>query len=187
MTASTPPVVTPENSTVSGWQPNPNCNWEISVAALGLTPDDFIRRTCFVPTTDFERSLWDSGLLPDDMRGRPLSVSTIELPNRRLTNEERQVWINDYWAHGGPTQFELEVVWAVNYFRARYGLEPVSLDFALMQAARFYSQQMVTFRTPERKIGHNMGPYATNPNPSVASGDASRRVAEAFGNTGVSG
>jgi len=104
--------------------------------------------------------------------GTPPPVMTI--PNRRLTDGERQAWIDNYFALGGPSAFELEIVELVNVVRAQNGLSQVAIDDTLMLAARFYAQTMYDLNTG---LGHNMGPYAV-------AGDthgASRAVAEAFG------
>jgi uncharacterized protein YkwD len=116
-----------------------------------------------------------------------VSPSSITLPNRRATNAERQAWISDYTANGGPTATELEVIRLVNIERENNGLVPVSMDISLMQAARYFGQQAydlreyhTVWRGGNDGHSHNFGPYATNP---VASHGASRNVAVAFGNT----
>ncbi|MCL1878709.1 MAG: hypothetical protein FWF80_07615, partial [Defluviitaleaceae bacterium] len=45
----------------------------------------------------------------------PLVTSV--LPDRRLTTDERQAWVDNYWAQSGPTAFELEVAAVVNRIR----------------------------------------------------------------------
>ena len=100
--------------------------------------------------------------------------TSITLPNRRLTDAERQAWIDNYNAMGGATALELEVIRQVNLVRAEHGLAQVSIDPALMKAARFYSQTMSTFGG----LGHNKGPYT--PDPRLWQG-ASGNVAMAFG------
>ncbi|MCL1986831.1 MAG: stalk domain-containing protein [Firmicutes bacterium] len=102
-----------------------------------------------------------------------LGQSSIALPNRRLTEEERQEWINDYNSLGGAAEFELEIIVLINVIRAENNLSTVSADPALMMAARFYAQTMEDFAA----IGHNVGPYA-EPN---ATHGASRNIADAFG------
>jgi len=97
------------------------------------------------------------------------------LENRRLTNEERAEWIAEYVAMGGPSAYELEVIRLINEIRADYGLNLLTIDNNLMMAARFYSQIMSNLNTT---LGHNQGPYATNPS---ASHGASEQVAIAFG------
>jgi len=106
-------------------------------------------------------------------------LSSILLPNRRLTWEERDAWMDDYIALGGPTAVELEIARLVNIERANYGLAPVQIDERLMMAARFYAQQFNDLRNyhPAR-ISHNFGPYATNPE---ATHGASANVSRAFG------
>ena len=102
-------------------------------------------------------------------------LSSMTLPDRRLTDAERQQWIAEYLETGGLTAFEAEVARLVNEIRARYGLSQLQVDTNLAMAARFYTQLMVDLNTP---LGHNEGPYATNP---AASHGASANVAAAFG------
>ena len=91
------------------------------------------------------------------------------LPDRRLTDEERQAWIADYFANGGPTAVELEVLRLVNIERASRSLEPVAVDYSLMAAARYFAQQANDLRGLYTG-SHTFGPYGT-----------SRDVAAAFG------
>ena len=103
--------------------------------------------------------------------------SSITLPNRRLTEAERNAWIAEYRANGGPTAVELEVVRLVNIERANLNLSPVVVDETLMMAARFFAQQQNDLRGLHTGT-HNFGPYATNP---AAQHGASANVAAAFG------
>ncbi|MCL1993233.1 MAG: SUMF1/EgtB/PvdO family nonheme iron enzyme [Spirochaetes bacterium] len=109
-------------------------------------------------------------------------VSSITLPNRRLTEAERNEWIADYLANGGPTAVELEVVRLINIERANLNLSPVVVDDTLMMAARFFAQQandLREFHTVGSFSGtHNFGPYTDNP---AAQHGASANVAAAFG------
>lgn len=100
---------------------------------------------------------------------------SITLPNRRLTNAERQNWITEYREMGGASAFELEVVRLINEVRAEHNLSYLQIDDILMMSARFYAQILADLDLP---LGHNEGPYATNPN---ASHGASANVARAFG------
>lgn len=70
--------------------------------------------------------------------------STITLPNRRLTEEELQAWIDEYKKLGGTNGFELEVVRLINEVRESYGLSPLYIDPALMFSARFKVQEWST-------------------------------------------
>ena len=105
-------------------------------------------------------------------------LTSMTLPNRRLTDAERAEWIADYRHFGGPTAEELEVIRLINIQRANHGLAPVQLDETMMQAARFFAQQHNDLRGLHPGWGHNFGPYATNP--SARTG-ASANVARAFG------
>ena len=104
----------------------------------------------------------------------------LQLPNRRLTEEEREAWIDHYWYHGGPTEYEKEVVRLINEIRREHRLQPVVWCNNLGMAARFYTQQQTQLGPirEDRAFGHNFGPYATNPN---ATHGASREVTLAFG------
>ena len=106
-----------------------------------------------------------------------LTHSGIELPNRRLTNAERNAWIDRYNELGGANAFELEIVRLINEIRTAHNLATLEIDVNLMMAARFYTETMYAFG---RRIGHNIGPYATNPN---AGHGASANIAAAFGAT----
>jgi len=104
----------------------------------------------------------------------PVPESAITLPNRSQTQDERDEWIAEYWAMGGPAAFELEVVRLVNELRAEYGLSQLQVDYSLMMAARFYTQLMANLNTT---LGHNEGPYRI---PGATHG-GSRATAETFG------
>jgi len=100
--------------------------------------------------------------------------SSIILPDRRLTDEERQTWIAEYNELGGASAFELEAVRLVNEIRIENNLSTVEMNVTLMMSARFYTQTMANLRTG---LGHNMGPYGVE----GASHGASANVAAAFG------
>jgi len=100
--------------------------------------------------------------------------SSVSLPDRRLTDGERQAWIAEYQALGGVSAFELEVIRLVNEIRVAHGLATLELDETLAMAARFYAYTMAYFDTT---LGHNEGPYRV---PDAVHG-ASANVAEAFG------
>lgn len=100
--------------------------------------------------------------------------SSITLPNRRLTQSERDDWIAEYNLLGGANAFELEVARLISAIRVENGLSAVTIDNTLMMAARFYTQIMVDLDTG---LGHNMGPYRIE----GATHGASREVVRAFG------
>jgi len=92
---------------------------------------------------------WDAAWDGNNRVARITSVDTarwastgITIPNRQLTSEELNAWIEEYHAQGGMTFFELEVMLLVNLEREFAGLPPLSLNPALMIAARFKSQSM---------------------------------------------
>ena len=97
-----------------------------------------------------------------------------QLPDRRLTQQERDEWIRAYSGLGGALVAEIEAIELISEIRVQHGLTPVQVDDTLMMAARFYAQTMAQWRT----LGHNVGPYATDLN---AAHGASANVARAFG------
>ncbi|MCL2044040.1 MAG: CAP domain-containing protein [Treponema sp.] len=107
-----------------------------------------------------------------------IAQSSITLPDRRITDAERNAWIADYRKFGGPTTVELEVIRLINNVRANNSLSQVARDDALMMAARFYAQQAWDLRGLGYRGGHNFGPYADN---QSATHGASANVAAAFG------
>ena len=108
-------------------------------------------------------------------------ASSITIPDRRLTVEERQEWIDEYLAMGGATAFELEVIRLVNMERAAHGLNPVALCHTLMLAARFYAQTMANLNTT---LGHREGPYGGSFETADAFGDRMVAVRAANGIAG---
>ena len=86
----------------------------------------------------------------------PFPRSSIVLPNARLTGIERADWMADYWAMGGPSSFEMEVIRLTNEIRTSVGLGAVQLDHSHAMAARFYAQTMANLNTG---LSHNEGPY----------------------------
>ena len=95
------------------------------------------------------------------------SSSAITLPNRVLTDDEMQTWIDEYWEFGGMSGFELEIVKYTNLERIRHGLNPLEICFDLSMASRFYVQTLVNL---DLALSHTAGPYG-----------GSRGTAEAFG------
>jgi len=109
------------------------------------------------------------------------TTSSITIPNRRLTAEERQAWIDEYNLMGGPSAFELEVVRLVNVERANYNLPPLEICYTLMLAARFYAQTMANLNTT---LGHTEGPYGGSFGTADAFGD---RMVSWRGANGIAG
>ena len=106
-----------------------------------------------------------------------VAKSSIKLPNRRVTDKERNDWIAEYRALGGPTTVELEVVRLINIVRANHNLSQVTIDNTLMMAARFFAQQAHDLKGLYSG-SHNFGPYADDPS---ARHGASANVAASFG------
>ena len=80
----------------------------------------------------------------------------IRLPNRRLTQRERQQWIDHYWYLGGPNEHELQNLSNINAFRSWFNLPPLLWCDDLGMAARFYSH---TLSQHFINGGHHAGPY----------------------------
>ena len=114
----------------------------------------------------------------EELPSPTVAQSSITLPNRRLSDAERNAWIADYKSFGGPTITELEVIRLINIERANRSLSQVTRDDALMMAARFYAQQARDLRGLGYTGGHNFGPYADD---QSATHGASANVAAAFG------
>ncbi|MCL2400501.1 MAG: CAP domain-containing protein [Defluviitaleaceae bacterium] len=87
--------------------------------------------------------------------------SSMSLPNRRLTENERQAWIKEYHANGGASAFELEVIKLVNEIRRNHSLNELSICETLMMASRFYVQTLANLDLP---LGHGEGPYGGSGN-----------------------
>ena len=107
--------------------------------------------------------------------------SAITITNRRLTDAERQTWIDEYNAGGGATAFELEVVRLTNLERANHGLAPLEICHTLMLASRFYAQTMANLDTT---LGHHEGPYGGSFGTADAFGD---RIVAARAANGIAG
>ena len=88
-------------------------------------------------------------------------ASSYILPNAAITHEERQAWVHDYWAHGGPISMELDFVRLLNERRAAdYNRAALQMCYSLMMAARFYTQQASDIRAQgfSFPLGHRSGP-----------------------------
>jgi len=111
--------------------------------------------------------------------------SSITLPNRRLTDAERNAWIAEYHQMGGANAFEIEVVRLTNEIRAVHGVPPLATDPILMMVARFHTQTMANLDT---QLGHNVGPYGGPHNTRNMGGDTwGGGALEAFGFTAATG
>ena len=98
-----------------------------------------------VPPSDNTMRLLTNEELESLVAIAPSSVDTrsaTTLPTRRLTDTELNAWIEEYHLLGGINAFEYEVVRLINEVRASYGLQPWAIDYRLMMAARFHSQEM---------------------------------------------
>ena len=112
------------------------------------------------------------------------TTSEIELPNRRLSSQEQQAWIDEYNAMGGASAWEIETIRLINEERRQHGLDPLALDRGLMMASRFYAQ---TLSNLDLNLGHRYGPYggsggtasAFDASWNTANGNAGRWTPEA--------
>jgi len=74
----------------------------------------------------------------DYLRGR----SDLTIPDRRLTQSERNTWMSEYIRLGGELDFEAVAIDLINDLRKEHGLSPLVSNQSLMMAARFKSQSM---------------------------------------------
>jgi len=160
--------------------------WSISLGALpaGLSLNATTGAITGTPTTAgrvnftvVAQNVAGTSSVPLSIYVEAAAASGITLPNRRLTVQERNDWIADYNARGGSTAVEREIVRLINVERANRNLTQVTMDDALMRAARFFAQQANDLRNQHTGT-HNFGPYATNP---AATHGASAEVARVFG------
>jgi len=91
----------------------------------------------------------------------------MQMPNRRLTNQERDAWIAEYYDNGGASAFELSMVAAINEVRAQHGLHPLTISAPMMHAARFYTQTMSNLSLD---LGSSVGPYGGSQATALAFG-----------------
>ena len=89
-------------------------------------------------------------------------TSSYILPNRQLTTTEREAWIADYFAMGGPTQGELDFIRLLNEYRVgTHNLTALQMCYSMMMAARLYTQYRADVRVRGYTFdgGHRGGPY----------------------------
>ena len=107
-----------------------------------------------------------------DLRTSTMISST--LPNRRLSDIERQAWIYEYNALGGATLFELELTRRVNKLRDEHGLNQLVICQQLFQAARFHAQILrdtgFVSSSSSGMTPHRWGPYGGSNHASFAFG-----------------
>ena len=113
----------------------------------------------------------------------PLDViSSITIPNRRLTEAEIEVWIAEYNEMGGVTALELAVVREVNRVREQYGLQLLALDPALMMSARLKTQEFGDLQY----FAHNSPIHGSVTEAARMFGFEGRRVSETITQSGSS-
>ena len=129
---------------ISGGPPRPTITFPENV------PPDSVRVVpTFTPIVQ-EPPVPPRGVWRAPLAGEPLDYSiwygvirsAIVMPQRELTSEELQIWINEYWELGGKNPFELEVVRIINELRVSYGLNTLEICPRLSMAARYHSHQM---------------------------------------------
>ncbi|MCL1883870.1 MAG: hypothetical protein FWF81_09005, partial [Defluviitaleaceae bacterium] len=75
-------------------------------------------------------------------------------PQRRMTDSERTLWVEDYIELGGINAQELELYKIINEIRSEHGLPPFILCPRLSMASRLFSYLQVKYHT----MGH-IDPY----------------------------
>ena len=107
--------------------------------------------------------------------------SSITLQNRQQTPAERDAWIAEYHAMGGPSAFELAILDELNIVRAEHGLNMLVWDYELGMASRYFTQLAVNLDFDRRNATmgeiHNWGPYGGSVGVARSFGVASRRGA----------
>ena len=80
---------------------------------------------------------------------REYTIPTTPHPNRRMTQQELEVWIQEYRNMGGINVYELQLVYYLNEARIAEGLNPVGICPTRSMAARLAAQLV--------KEGHAQG------------------------------
>jgi uncharacterized protein YkwD len=75
------------------------------------------------------------------------TVSAMNMPQTRPTAAFMREWNREYWEMGGMSQFETDVVNAINAARRERGLNEVTVCPALSAASRFHAQAIITCRS----------------------------------------
>jgi len=116
-----------------------------------------------------------------DSGGIPRSATILQ--NRVQTSIERDVWIAEYDAMGGPSEFERAVLEEVNRVRVEHGLNMLIWDYDLGMASRFYTQILVDLdydavgHGGSNPAAHNFGPYGGSNGVARSFGVTDRRGA----------
>jgi len=95
----------------------------------------------------------------------PVPQSQITLNNRRLSDTEMNAWVAEYYAMGGPSQFELDMLAAVNETRAQHGARALEMDTTLMKAARLHTQFLADLNWSAARdlmAMHTANPYGSS-------------------------
>jgi len=77
-------------------------------------------------------------------------------PNRAMTDQELQEWIDRYNRDGGLNALELEILYLINDFRAEHGLEPLRLCPYLSMTGRLTAQMSRDGIRPEARFANNI-------------------------------
>jgi uncharacterized protein YkwD len=78
------------------------------------------------------------------------SKTRIHHPDRKMTEQERNAWIRNYYTLGGMNAQEIELYNIINEIRASYDLPPFILCPKLSYAARLFSYLQVRYHS----VGH---------------------------------
>ena len=127
------------------------------------TPTPYASHVTPTPAPD---QLVTSTPIPDWRAPHLATQSQIHIPSdRRFTDAELQAWIDEYWAMGGMSAPERELVRLANIERAHAGLQPLVIDETLAMATRFHAQLVANadfyMNLPLDRIAevHRFGPY----------------------------
>jgi hypothetical protein len=125
-------------------------NWDITAEEAQELAQAFDNGTAVARTPE------EIEALPEFSRG----YSSYVLPNRVLTGEEIKLWVDDYRAHGGVSDSELEFLDILNKARVELGLNKVVYSEFLSMAARFNNQHISDIIRQGIKMRYNEpGPY----------------------------
>ena len=91
--------------------------------------------------------------------GDTINQSELIIPNRRITDEELDEWIQEYRNLGYMNAYELEIIRLINEIRIEMGGTPYHLHLGLSMASRFHGQDL---SNNGRRLGH-YSPYHGSP------------------------
>lgn len=89
-----------------------------------------------------------------------LETLDFRYPGRRMTQRERENFVQQYWDNGGPNKFELAYILLLNEYRHSRGFHRLLMSKPLMEAARYYNHIKAYLGEP----GHTVGSYQVSTN-----------------------